>query len=222
MIVGVMAFIIFALVLEQLIHFVIFKTFPLKEKPFIYVLYGIFMAGIFEETARFISFNILRKKYTGIETGLSYGIGHGGAEAVLIAGISMIVTIVFSILINTGNVEVITGKLQGEALTQIGTQINTILGTASYMFLISGVERTFAVIIQISLSVIVFYSVYCKGKTWLFPLAILLHAIIDIPAAAMQVNIFKSVLFVECLVGLSAIIATIIALTVHRKLRDRP
>jgi uncharacterized membrane protein YhfC len=56
---------------------------------------------------------------------------------------------------------------------------------------------------------------------WLFPLAIVLHAIIDIPAAAMQVNVLKNVLFVECLVGLCAVIITIIALFVHKKLKDR-
>ncbi|MDR0538038.1 MAG: YhfC family intramembrane metalloprotease [Tannerellaceae bacterium] len=59
------------------------------------------MAGLFEETARFISFKILKKKYNGIGTGLAYGIGHGGIEAVLLAGLSMIVSIVFCIMINT-------------------------------------------------------------------------------------------------------------------------
>jgi uncharacterized membrane protein YhfC len=220
MIYGAAAFIIFALVLEQLIHLIVFKTFPLKEKPLIYILYGIFMAGIFEETARFISFKILKKKYAGIETGLSYGIGHGGIEAVLLAGVPMITAVVFSILINTGNAETITGKLQGEALTQMETQITAgIITTAPYMFLISGVERVFAITIQISLSVLVFYSVYSKGKIWLFPLAILLHAIIDIPAAAMQVNVLKNVLLVECIVGLCAILITIFALLVHIKLK---
>jgi uncharacterized membrane protein YhfC len=56
---------------------------------------------------------------------------------------------------------------------------------------------------------------------WLFPLAIVLHAIIDIPAAAMQVNVLKNVLFVECLVGLSAVMITIISLFVNKKLKDK-
>jgi len=59
------------------------------------------------------------------------------------------------------------------------------------MFLLSGVERIFAIGIQISLSVIVFYSVFCKNKLWLFPLAIIMHAIIDITPAAFQVGIIK-------------------------------
>jgi uncharacterized membrane protein YhfC len=84
LILGIFGFIIFTLIFERSIHLIVLNKFSLKEKPFLYLLYGVFMAGIFEETARFVSFNILKKKYTGIGTGLSYGIGHGGIEAILI------------------------------------------------------------------------------------------------------------------------------------------
>jgi len=218
---GALAFIIFVLVLESLIHSLVFKAYPLKEHPLAYIIYGIFMAGVFEETARFISFKILlRKKYSGVSTGLSYGIGHGGIESALLAGVSMIVAIVFCILINTGNIDVIIGKMQGKALDVINSQINTLTITAPYMFLVSGLERVFAIVIQISLSMIVFYSVYSKDKIWLFPLAILIHAITDIPAAAMQVGVIKSIVLVEGLAGLSAVIVAVIAVNLHRNLKE--
>ena len=44
---GIVGFILFALVLERSIHLFIIPKFQLKEKPFIYILYGILMAGIF-------------------------------------------------------------------------------------------------------------------------------------------------------------------------------
>ena len=220
MITGAAAFIIFALVLEQSVHLVVLKNFALKEKPVLYILYGIFMAGLFEETARFISFNILKKKYDGISTALSYGVGHGGAEAILLAGASMITNIVFCVIINTGNTEILTGKLQGEALEKMNTAISTLISTAPPMFLLSGLERIFAICIQISLSVLVFYSVYGKNKTWLFPLAILIHALIDVPAAAAQVGVIKNVLLVEGIVCLCAIAAAVFAGKVHKKLKN--
>ena len=220
LVIGAAAFIIFVLILEQLVHSFVFKAFPLREKPFLYIIYGIAMAGIFEETARFISFKILlKRKYTGIQTSLSYGIGHGGIESVIIVGINIIAAIVISILINTGNSALLTGNLQGAALVQIETQIRTILTTPPYMFLLSGLERMFAIVIQIALSVIVFYSVFCKGKIWLYPLAILLHAIADISAAAYQVGIITNVFAVECLVGLCAILITLFSMAVHKKLK---
>jgi uncharacterized membrane protein YhfC len=209
MIMGIAGFILFALILERSIHSIFFGKFTLREKPLVYIIYGIFMAGIFEETARFISFKILKRKYNSIGTGLAYGIGHGGIEAILLAGLSMIDAIIFSIILNAGDIETITGKLQGETLEQINTQITTILTTSPYLFLVSGIERVFAICIQLSLSIIVFYSVYGKNKLWLYPLSIILHAIIDIPAAAMQVGVIKNMFLVELLVFIGAIISII-------------
>ena len=217
MITGAAAFIVFALVLEQFVHFFVFKYFPLREKPLLYIIYGIFMAGIFEETARFISFKILKKKYNGIITGLSYGIGHGGTESVLIGGVSMISCIVLSILLNTGNIETITKILRGP---EISSQINTIVTSAPYLFLTSSIERTFALGIQIALSVIMFYSVFCPDKLLLYPLAVLLHAIIDIPAAMYQVGVLKNILLVEGIVFFCTVLMILFALNVHKKLKN--
>lgn len=220
MIIGIAGFILFALVLERSIHSIVLEKFALRGKPLIYIIYGIFMAGVFEETARFISFKILKKKYNGVGTGLAYGIGHGGIEAILFVGLSMINTIIFAIILNSGNIETITYKLQGEALEQINTQITTILTTSPYLFLVSGIERVFAICIQLSLSIIVFYSVYGKNKLWLYPFSIILHAIIDIPAAAMQVSVIKNIFLVELLVFIGAIISIIIAKFIHKKLKQ--
>ncbi|MDR2245300.1 MAG: YhfC family intramembrane metalloprotease [Treponema sp.] len=161
---GIAGFILFVLLLESSIHSIVFAKFTLREKPLIYIIYGIFKAGIFEETACFISFTILKKKYNGVGTGLSYGIGHGGMEAILLAGLPMINAMIFAIILNAGNIETITGKLQGGALEQINTQITAILTTSSCLFLVSGIERVFAICIQLSLSIIVFYSVHRKNK----------------------------------------------------------
>jgi uncharacterized membrane protein YhfC len=220
MIIGIAGFVLFTLVLERSIHLIVFGKFALREKPLVYIIYGIFMAGIFEETARFISFKILKKKYNGIGTGLAYGIGHGGIEAILLAGLAMVNSIIFSIILYTGNIETITGKLQGEALEQINTQITALLTTSPYLFLVSGIERVFAICIQLSLSIIVFYSVYGKNKLWLYPFAIIVHAIIDIPAAAMQVGVIKNMFFVELLAFIGAIISIIIAKFIHKKIKQ--
>ncbi|GHU23873.1 putative membrane protein YhfC [Spirochaetia bacterium] len=216
MIIGAVAFIIFALVLEQFIHSIVLNKFQLREKPLVYILYGIFMAGIFEETARFISFKILKRKYNGIGTGLSYGIGHGGIEAILLAGIAMIYSIIYSIMINSGKIDIITGNLQGDKLDQINIQINTLVTTAPYLFLISGIERLCAITIQIALSIIVYHAVFTRHKVWFFPLAILLHAIIDTPAAAMQVGVINNVVIVEGIIGISSILLLLFAVYIHR------
>jgi uncharacterized membrane protein YhfC len=217
MITGVAGFVIFVLVLERSVHSMVLGRFALQEKPLIYIPYAIFMAGIFEETARFISFNILKKKYAGIGTGLAYGVGHGGIESIALAGLPMISTTIFSIIINSGNIEAITGSFQGETLEQINTQITSLLATSPHLFLFSGIERLFAMCMHVSLSIIVFYSVYGENKLWLYPLAVVLHALADLPAAAMQTGIITNVYVVELAALGGAVLLPLIARYIHGK-----
>jgi len=217
MIAGAAAFVIFALVLEQAVHLAVLGTTIRQNVP-LFILYGIFMAGIFEETARFISFKFLKGHFQGIETGLSYGIGHGGIEAVLLAGAAMINNIIFSVTINLGNVEALTSNLDGDALENMNYAIDAIVTAAPYLFIFSGIERLMAITVHITLSIIVFYSVY-KEKLWLFPLAIVLHAIVDLPSMLMQTGIIKNLFLVEGLVFVCTVLLTILTLYLHKRIK---
>jgi uncharacterized membrane protein YhfC len=222
MIFGIAGFVIFALILESSIHRVVLGRFPIRqEAPALFIVYGIFMAGIFEESARFIAFKILKRKYEGVVTALSYGIGHGGIESVLLAGFSMLLAIGASILINTGNVEFITARFHGEVLAAVNGQIDALLTLAPYMFLVSGIERIVAITVQLCLSIIVFYSVFGEKRLMYFPLAIVLHAIIDIPAAAMQAGVLNSVFLVEGIILLFALALAAFTKRLHDKLKNR-
>jgi uncharacterized membrane protein YhfC len=215
---GAVAFVLFALVLEQSVHRYVLTNTPILQKPLLFMLYGTLMAGIFEETARFLSFIILKRKYDGIGLGLSYGIGHGGIEAILLAGMSMINNIILGITINAGSVEKVLADLSDEALVQANAQINALVSTGSSLFLVGGLERVFALGIQMSLSVIVFYAVFRRDKRWLYPAAIVLHAIIDAPAALMQAGLLQSVFLVEALACLGSVLLVILAIITHKKL----
>jgi uncharacterized membrane protein YhfC len=221
MVFGAAGFIVSVLILERLVHTAVFAAYDLKQTPLVYITYGVLMAGIFEETARFVLFNILKRKYNGIETGLAYGAGHGGIESILIAGLPVVNAIVFSIIINTGNAGTVTAGLQGDLLEQTNAQIAALVTTPSYSFLVGGLERIFAITAQLSLSVIVFYSVYAKNKLWLYPSAVVLHAILDIPAAAMQAGLMKNIYLVEICTCIGAILVLVIAANIHKKLKQR-
>lgn len=210
MLVGAVAFVVFALILESLLHQLVLRpdadgTIALLNNPLLYMLYGCFAAGIFEESARFISFRLLKKKYSGVRTGFSYGIGHGGIEAILLAGLAMLSNIVLSIMMNTGATAALGNS------PEILAGIATLQETDSYLFLVSGIERISAVVIQISLSLLVWFSVNRKGKGWLFPAAIVLHAVIDAPAALMQAGAISSIALVELLVAVAAVVLAVLA-----------
>lgn len=180
---GALAFVLFALVLEQLLHMVML---PIVQKNIrIYGLYGAFAAGIFEETARFVVFKTVMRKDADPRNSIMYGIGHGGIEAVLISGTSLISLAFIGILVNSvGMDEVlkITGATDEATIAAAAAQITALQSQSVGMCFVSVFERILAMILHIALSVWVFRAAREKGKAWLYPAAILMHAAVDFPA----------------------------------------
>ena len=223
--VGAGAFMIFAMGFEQILHAVVLKPgadggIALLQKPALYILYGAFAAGVFEENARFLSFKLLLKKYTGIGNAVSYGVGHGGAEAILIVGLNMISSLVLSLVYNSGSAAALSGPPTNET---IAAAVTAIAEAKPYLFLVSGFERVISIVIHIALSVIVFLSVCGTGKRRvLFPLAILLHAFVNVPAAMYQTGVIKNVIVTESLIAVFAALFAVFAFFLAKKLAPAP
>jgi len=214
--VGGAGFLLFAVVLEQLLHFFVLRpdadgSVALMRRPFLYMLYGALVAGIFKETARFVSFHILKKRCGGFGTALKHGIGHGGIEAVFIGGASMVSGMALAAMFNS---------LGAQGLAAMGepvlAQAQAIAAAPPATLLLSGLERLMALFIQISLSVIVFYAVYEPRRVWLYPLAVLLHALVDCPAALFQAGVLTRVWLVECVVLASMLVIAALAALLHK------
>jgi uncharacterized membrane protein YhfC len=173
--VGAAAFVVFGLVLQRLMNLLVLQpnangsTWMSVDQ---YVFYSMIATWIFEETARFLSFKLLRKRYVGIQTALSYGVGHGGIKLILLVGVSTISSIVMSVVANSSG-----GS--NDLLVFSDAMINA--STPPSTFLLSGVNQIFTLTIHISLSVIVYYSVYENRRLWLYPAAILLRALLNLP-----------------------------------------
>ena len=188
--IGAGTFIVFALVLESLLHQVVLKG---PHGPVIlgnvwyYALYGGLAAGIFEETGRFLAMKfLLKKEPSAAITGVGYGIGHGGAELLIVYAMAMISNIAFSVMINTGQADTLLATVPAEGLAQVQAQFDQLqtAGPASYLMGIW--ERVSALILQLSLSIMVWTAVRKGGKwLWLFPAAILLHFVVDATAAVL-------------------------------------
>ena len=90
----------FALTLESIVHTIVLSTSPgqkIKSNIWLYALYGGAMAGLFEETGRWIAFKTVLKKRQGKNANaLMYGAGHGGFEAAMIVGTAMISNLVMA------------------------------------------------------------------------------------------------------------------------------
>ena len=154
---GAGVFIVFALILESLVHQIVLKG-PSGQvilgNTLYYAIYGGLMAGLFEETGRFITMKlVLRRDPSAPRTAVAYGIGHGGFEMLMLLGVTMVSNLATGILI--------TGLW----------------------------ERFSAIVLQIGLSVMVWVAVRRGGRwLWLFPAAILLHALVDAGAVLLMKN----------------------------------
>lgn len=211
--VGCAVMLVFALILESAVHQIVLGSSVgerILGNIWLYALYGGLMAGLFEETGRFIAFKTVLKKQDKDVNALMYGAGHGGFEAAVLLGISMISNIAIAVMINSGNTSVLTETLSGDALTQMEAALEDMTTTAPYIFLIGIIERVFAVTLQIALSVIVWTAVKNKKRWYLYPAAILIHFFVD-AAAVILMHYNVPTLLIEVLVGVMAALAAVFA-----------
>jgi uncharacterized membrane protein YhfC len=158
------------------------------------VLYSIFLglsAGVFEEVGRFIGLRFFMKKRLSWGNGVVFALGHGGAEAILFAGVTY-VKMIF---------QAITGQASSSASS-----------VPPYLFLVGGMERMLAVVIHAGMTMLVLYSVKHKKMRYLL-YAILFHALVDSPLPILQHSgLNLNIWILEGYVALFALLALVITI----------
>ncbi|WP_213295642.1 YhfC family intramembrane metalloprotease [Paraburkholderia sacchari] len=194
---GIAVFALFATVIERALNGYVLHGNPVTSQllanPLAFVLYGALAAGVCEEAGRYIAMRLIARRAAGQlgapgqpdSTGLAYGIGHGGAEAWFVGVLVQLQWIFFAVLANRGELEQHLSNLSMDAVLRV----HLILGTLSPV--VAGVfalERVAAFVFQIGLSVLMWRGVRA-GRKSILPIAIALHALIDVPAAMFQARL---------------------------------
>ena len=138
--------------------------------------------GVFEETGRLFAFKAILKNRKNRETAISYGIGHGGIEVLLLMGVNGVAYLVYATMINSGAFSAVVEQAAAKAPAQAETLRTLAEQLAGYSFAGVGlglIERAFAFLFHIGASILVFYACRDKGRFWLYPLAIGLHTALD-------------------------------------------
>lgn len=207
--IGCITFVLFALVLEQVMYMFLTKTTlwtKISGNIWLFGIAGGFFAGLFEETGRFVAFKtVLRKKRGNDANSLMYGAGHGGIEAAVLLSVTMIQYVVLALQYNAGNTTAF-GSLDAA---------QTLINTPSWYFLVGAVERIAAVTIHISLSVLVWFAAKNGKRFWLYPLAILLHLVVDAVAVILN-GVGVNVWIIEGVVYVLAIVFVMLAVVVWK------
>ena len=212
---GAVAFFASSQVLEKIVHLLVLHpqkdgTVPLMtENPLLYVIYGICMAALFEETARLIFFKWLEKKRTLEDSdALAYGLGHGGLELLYLGMGSLISLLILFSLLESSNPDL------ANLLPQ--NTLETVQSLSGWQIYLLGVERVLALVMQIGLSFWVYQAV--RQKKWIYLVAAYgLHALFDLAPSLSQVGWLSNPLLVEGLLAAEVIIFIYFTKTIFYK-----
>ena len=173
--IGAVTFFVSAMVLENIPKVPVLSLPAIKNSPVLTTVVASVFAGLFEETGRFIAFRTAMKKNHDKKNAISYGIGHGGFEALFLILSTAITYIVMGIMINSGNTEKITADMDEAAIALVTEQLKAV-STSTFSSVLPAVfERISAMTFHISCSVLVFAAAKNKKYIMLYPIAILLH-----------------------------------------------
>lgn len=214
--IGALTFIIFAMVLEQLLHSAVISVFGLETMTgniFVYALYGAFAAALFEETGRFLAMKFCMAKTLSKENAFMYGVGHGCIEAVLIVGITYLSNILNSFAINSGLIEIQLGALDESLRQQTISQLSALWTTAPSLFYFAGIERMSAIALQLGMTFVMYQGVK-SGKIKNVITAYAIHFIADFITAI--VASFLPIFATELVIAVVAVLACIYAYKINK------
>lgn len=219
LVLGSAVFILFAAVIEQLTIRSLFSIAAvqgfLTSRAWIYALFGGLMAGLFEESGRLCAFFfILNRRHDNLGSAISYGIGHGGIETVLVAFLPMVGNLISSVMVNTVGAESLLALAPGQeaAVTQ---SLQLLAGSPPVTFLAGGIERVVAVCFQIAASVLVWMAATVRGPWGLYFLAILLHTAVNLPAGLYQYGALTNIWMVEGMTAVAVLIVCVITYGIY-------
>lgn len=179
--IGAGTFVLFALVLEQILHMVVMGVCGLSQdsNEWLYYIY----AAVFEESGRIIAMKCFMKSRFNFSNAFMYGVGHGGIEAIVLGGLTGISNLANMLMINSGSMETVLAALPDDVKNQTLTQISALWTTNSGLFFAAGIERVSALVLQIGLSLIIFNGLKTHKKP-LVLLAYCIHFAVDFFAVA--------------------------------------
>ena len=222
LIAGAIGFIVSARVLELGVHYLcIIADNPVSRfingNTVAFVLYGIIMAGVFEECGRHIILKYVMKRNRTRENAVLYGIGHGGIEIWAVILPSMMTYLVVAFMFSKGSVEEALRALNiTEETAAVALPAVRAVAAFDYgMMAMNVIERLIAMVLHIGLTVIVYYGVIGARKGYL-PLAIVLHMLADTFAALYQRGVVP-LWSVEVWAVLWTSVTVYIALRLYRK-----
>lgn len=220
--IGAGTFFVFAIVLESLLHRVMLPI--VQDNTWAYAIYGALAAGVFEETGRLVAYKTLMKRNYSTENAVFMGIGHGGFEAMIIMGFSMLMYLVIAVTVNgyggmEAFMEATKDNVPAAMHDQMGALVEILEQVNFATVLLALYERLIAMTFHVCMSVWVYKAV--THKMWLYPAAILTHALLDFFAALYSKGIITSALLLYIILTVFAAVIVFATVKLAKKFPDK-
>lgn len=207
--IGMAFYIVFALFGEQFFHVLVFRVLSLSgfltpsNHPVYYAVYGAIVAGIFQETGKYVGLKKCMNSRQGRENAFLFGFGHGSFEAVAYGSSLTMGNIIIAFLVNSFGIDGYFEKLgiTGKTAIEQKEAIQALIAIPPSDHIAAGTERLLALVFQTALTIFIFLAIEHKELKHLFPIAIVLHIIGYLPTNLANVGILNNTMINLCLTG---------------------
>lgn len=186
---------------------------------FLYAFSLAFTAGLFELAGRFAVAKLLNRKTLNFNRSLAAGLGHGGIEAILIAGIAMINNLAYIAMINSGTFDEVLAQTaaMGLDVSQLVLIKEQLISYSPALFLLGGFERILAMTAHAAMSMIVCYGVAQKKTLPCVLVCLGIHTMIDM-TAGLSLVLPQSVAYpiIYAILIAVAVVSLVIIRKIHR------
>lgn len=169
-------------------------------------------SGLFEEGARYLGYRFVVPSARRWEDGVTYGLGHGGGEAIIL-GAAVISTFAAMLSLQGASISSLPPGLDPLAKGVILLQAQSYWSMPTYLPLLGGLERLFAMCFHVAMALLVLRAVV-TGRMALLLLAMALHAGLNGAAVLTSRTLGP--------VATEALLAIVAALCLWMSLRARP
>ena len=146
---GLLFYALFAFGVSGLINILLLGGLSLSSvlnrsiHPVYYAVYGAVLAGIVEETGKFIGLKYMMKKNPDKQNALLFGLGHGGLEALAYGSSLFMGNFVLALLVNSLGVDEYFNKLgiTGEKLVEQKNNLAALMAIPTSEYVAYGIER---------------------------------------------------------------------------------
>ena len=162
---GAFVYLLFSTCIKGLCDLLLLRFF--SGNAWAYGLYNVVFLVAAETVGRYMGFHVLHKERNDRRDGISFGLGFGTAEAILSMGLTALMYFSYALAIMDGSVSEMLATLSEADRAELNEMLALVTGLTVGDCVWALVERAVRLVLQVSLSMLVFAALRTTAKNLL-------------------------------------------------------